>query len=65
MRDKKIKEAFIEYLQRETDERFFQALTNFCRLPYLGVSNSPKGDDFQDLWNVEADEQINWEGKDE
>jgi hypothetical protein len=65
MRDKKIKEAFIEYLQRGTDERFFQALTNFCQLPYIGVANTPKGDDFKDLWNVEADEQINWEGKDE
>lgn len=64
MRDKEIKEAFIEYLQKGTDERFFQALTNFTQLPYLGVANSPSGNAFSDLWQVEADKDIEWIGKD-
>lgn len=63
MRDKNIKEAFIEYLKQNTDERFFQALTNFCQLPYIGMANSPRGELFVDLWRVEADKDINWIGK--
>lgn len=63
MRDKKIKEAFIKYLQQETDERFFQALTNFTRLPYIGYAESPDGKYFRDLWNVEGDELIPYIGR--
>jgi len=65
MRDKKIKEAFIKYLQKETDERFFQALTNFTHFPYIGIASSPKGDNFVDLWNVEGDKEVMWDGKNE
>lgn len=64
MRDQKIKQAFIEYLQQGTDERFFQALTNFCKLPYIGAASTPDGDNFKDLWHLEADKHIEWEGKD-
>ena len=63
MRDKEIKQAFIKYLQQDTDERFFQALTNFTQLPYIGASSSPKGDEFKDLWHIEGDKEINWIGK--
>lgn len=54
-RDQKTKEAFIKYLEKKTDERFFQALTNFTGLPYIGVASSPSGNDFHDLWHTEAD----------
>lgn len=64
MRDKAIKEAFIAYLQKGTDERFFQALTNFTQLPYIGVAGSPRGDSFMDLWHIEGDTEITWIGKD-
>lgn len=54
-RDQRTKEAFIKYLQQKTDERFFQALTNFTGLPYIGVASTHTGEDFKDLWHVEAD----------
>lgn len=63
MRDRLIKEAFIKYLQQETDERFFQALTNFCRLPYIGSANTPNGSGWRDLWYVEGDKDISWMGE--
>ena len=63
MRDKQIKQAFIKYLQKESDERFFQALTNFTQLPYIGVASSPNGGEFKDLWHIEADKNIEWVGK--
>ena len=63
MRDQQIKEAFIEYLQKGTDERFFQALTNFTQLPYIGVAQNPNGLMFHDLWHTEADKEIEWAGK--
>ena len=63
MRDEQIKQAFIAYLQQNTDERFFQALTNFTKLPYIGAADSPDGDNFKDLWHIEADKKINWQGK--
>lgn len=63
MRDKQIKEAFIKYLQESTDERFFQALTNFTQLPYIGVAATPNGEQFRDLWHVEGDTQLEWKGK--
>lgn len=65
MRDEKIKKAFIEYLQESNHERFFQALTNFTRLPYVGVASDPSGTNFKDLWHVEADKDINWVGKED
>ena len=60
MRDEKIKKAFIEYLEKGTDERFFQALANFTNLPYIGMANTPDGEGFKDLWHIEADERIDW-----
>lgn len=58
-RDQKTKEAFIKYLQQESDERFFQALTNFTGLPYVGTASTPDGADFKDLFHVEADGVVN------
>lgn len=57
-RDQKTKEAFIKYLQKNTDERFFQALTNFTGMPYIGIAASPAGDNFKDLWHTEADKVL-------
>ena len=62
-RDAEIKKAFIKYLEQNTDERFFQALTNFCQVPYLGYAITPRGEQFRDLWHMEADKDINWIGK--
>lgn len=63
MRDENIKKAFIEYLQHSNDERFFQALTNFCQIPYIGAASDPNGENFTDLWHVEADKIVDWVGK--
>ena len=65
IRDEKIKKAFIKYLEQDSSERFFQALTNFTQLPYIGVANDPSGDGFRDLWHMEADNKIDWLGKGE
>ncbi len=62
-RDAEIKRAFIKYLEQNTDERFFQALTNFIQVPYLGCAVTPGGEQFHNLWHVEADDKINWKGK--
>ncbi len=62
-RDAEIKKAFIKYLEQNTDERFFQALTNFLQLPFIGYALTPNGDKFLDLWHTEADKDINWLGK--
>ena len=63
MRDKKTKEAFIAYLQKNTNERFFQALTNFTGIAYIGAASTPDGKNFQDLWHVEADDSLVFEGQ--
>lgn len=63
MRDENIKKAFIKYLEENPEQRFFQALTNFCQLPYIGFASTPSGGNFRDLWHVEADEEIVWDGK--
>jgi len=55
MRDEKTKKAFIKYLEKATDERFFQALTNFTGIAYIGAADTPDGKNFKDLWHVEAD----------
>lgn len=62
VRDENIKQAFIEYLQKDTDERFFQALTNFTQLFQVGTVDNKNR--FVDLWHMEADEEIEWIGKD-
>ena len=64
MRDKAIKEAFIKYLQHSTDERFFQTLTNFTQMPFIGSANTPDGKGWRDLWHTEGDTAVNWLGKD-
>lgn len=63
MKDQNIKQAFIEYLKESNHERFFQALANFTQLPYIGVASDPAGRDFKELWHIEGDKEINWEGK--
>lgn len=65
MKDQAIKEAFIKYLEENPSMRFFQALTNFTQLPYIGTAQTPSGEGFRDLWHVRSDEQINWVGKEE
>lgn len=64
-KDENIKRAFIAYLEDSDQLRFFQALTNFCQVPYIGVASSPWGDDFKDLWRIEADKDVEWVGKGE
>lgn len=58
MKDQKTKEAFIKYLQLNTDERFFQALTNFTGILYIGSADTSDGQNFKDLWHVEADKLL-------
>ena len=55
-RDEKTKKAFIKYLEKETDERFFQAIINFTGAAFIGVDETPSGKNFKDLWHVEADQ---------
>lgn len=64
-RDQVTKEKFIEYLQKQTDERFFQALTNFTGYGYIGAATTPDGKNFKDLWHVEADKSFVWGDEDE
>ena len=64
-RDAEAKQSLIEYLQKDTDERLFQAITNWSGIAYIGFANTPDGQGFRDLWNIEADEQIVWKGKTE
>lgn len=54
-RDENMKKAFIKYLQQETDERFFQALSNFTGIQYIGAASTPDGKDFKDLFHIEGD----------
>ena len=48
-----ILKAFIEYMNQNSDQRFFQGMTNFIHAPYLGWASTPDGKDFLDLWEVE------------
>lgn len=57
-KDENIKRAFIAYLEDSDQQRFFQALTNFCQLPYIGVALSPSGDHFKDLWGSQLHQQL-------
>lgn len=63
-RDQKTKEAFIKYLQLQTDERFFQAVANFSGFGYLGAAGTPDGKNFRDLYHFEADENFNFGDED-
>ena len=53
-RNAEAKQSLIEYLQKDTDERLFQAITNWSGLAYLGSASTPSGDDFHDLWHDEV-----------
>lgn len=64
-RDPNMKKAFIKYLEQDTDERFFQALSNFTGIQYIGAASTPDGQKFKDLFHVEADEMWDSEGNDE
>lgn len=58
-RDSKTKQAFIEYLQQETDERFFQALSNFCEnhgLTKHFIVTTDRPELGTDLYFMEADD---------
>lgn len=44
-------EAFLAYCRRNPTQRFWQALTNWCGLPFLGWAQSTEGECFHDLWH--------------
>lgn len=59
-RDCKTKQALIEYLQRDTDERFWQAISNFAKEHglsehFLVTTNELPEHPYHDLWNQESD----------
>lgn len=59
-RDAKTKQAFIEYLQQDTDERFWQAVSNFAKTHglsdhFLVTTNELPTPPYKDLWNQESD----------
>ena len=59
-RDAKTKQAFIEYLQQDTDERFWQAVSNFAKAHglsehFLVTTNELPQPPYKDLWNQESD----------
>ncbi len=60
-RDCKTKQALIEYLQKDTDERFWQAISNFAKEHglsehFLVTTNELPKLPYKDLWNQESDE---------
>lgn len=60
-RDAKTKQALIEYLQQDTDERFWQAISNFAKLHgisehFLVTTNELPQSPYKDLWNQESDQ---------
>lgn len=60
-RDHKTKQALIEYLQQDTDERFWQAISNFAKLHglsehFLVTTDSLPQFPYKDLWNQESDD---------
>ncbi len=52
-RNSEAKQSLIEYLQKDTDERLFQAITNWSGVAYLGAASTPDGKDFHNLWHDE------------
>lgn len=60
-RDAKTKQALIEYLQQDTDERFWQAISNFAKQHglsehFLVTADSLPQFPYKDLWNQESDD---------
>lgn len=56
-RNAEAKRSLIEYLQKDTDERLFQAIANWSGVAYLGAASTPDGKDFHDLWHEEVNIQ--------
>ena len=54
-RNAEAKQSLIEYLQKDTDERLFQAITNWSGIAYIGAASTPSGDNFQNLWHREIE----------
>lgn len=60
-RDAKTKQALIEYLQKDTDERFWQAIANFaearglCKHYLITTDDIPETDKIEDLFFQESD----------
>lgn len=63
-RDHETKEALIEYLQKDTDERFWQAINNFaearglCGHFIITTDTPPTNFEFKDLWFQESDDLL-------
>ena len=60
-RDHKTKQALIEYLQQDTDERFWQAISNFAKSHglsehFLVTTDCLPEFPYKDLWNQESDD---------
>ena len=53
-RNAEAKQSLIQYLQEDTDERLFQAITNWSGLAHLGAASTPSGEGFHNLWYEEV-----------
>jgi hypothetical protein len=58
-RNSELLEEFTRYCKANPSMRFWQALTNWAKLPYLGWSNKYTCDKcgFTDLWHAEGKNQ--------
>jgi len=54
-KNKEMLDSFTEYCKENPRQRFFQALTNWMGVPYIGLAREPSGVGFIDLWNYEGE----------
>lgn len=68
-RDHKTKEELIKYLQKDTDERFWQAINNFaaarglCKHFLITTDNTLDIPGLEDLWFQESDTNFKQENQ--
>lgn len=44
-------DSFVKYCEQNPDQRFWQALTNWAGMSYVGHARTPSGTGFVDLWH--------------
>lgn len=53
-RNSELLKEFVSYCEAHPDMRFWQALTNWSGLPFVGWAINPQGEGFRDLWHAEG-----------
>lgn len=62
-RNSKVLASFVKYCGENPEQRFWQALRNWCGKPFIFAGNIEYGDNGEAVWPELVEDTFHWEGR--